>query len=53
VKCLTTCAESSIKQTANAKSDHKLLGRILDVDLAAKEAQYHECCRIAHVRKKN
>lgn len=45
VKCLTTDAESSLKEAAVSLNDHRLLGMITDVDLIAKEARYHETCR--------
>src|SRR5271163_3889241 len=45
------CAENTIKECAEEKSDFELLGKIKDVDMRAREAMYHESCRRAYVRR--
>lgn len=45
VQCLTKMAEKSIKDSAQAKNDFKLLRRVEGEDLIAKETKYHETCR--------
>ena len=50
-KCVTQCAENSIKEVAKVKQDFKLLGKIDGVDLRAREAMYHETCRRDYVRR--
>ena len=52
VKCVTQSAESSIKEAAIANKDHELLSRVMDIDLIAKEARYHEYCRKLYIMKK-
>jgi hypothetical protein len=49
-KCVSKNAELTIKQCAAEKQDFRLLGKVTDVDLIAKEARYHESCRKAYVR---
>jgi hypothetical protein len=49
-KCVSRNAEANIKQCAADKSDYAFLGKIVDVDLIAKEARYHESCRKAYIR---
>ena len=51
VKCLTDCAEDSIKTAAREKNDFAMLGRIEGMNLPAREARYHESCRRAYVRR--
>jgi hypothetical protein len=51
IKCVTECAERTIKDMANAKQDFELLGKIEGGDLRAREAHYHESCRRAYVRQ--
>ena len=51
VKCLTEQSELLIKECAEAKQDHTLLGKIDGVDLRAREAKYHESCRREYVRR--
>ena len=48
--CITETAEMSIKQTAEAKSDFSMLGKVVGIDLRAREARYHESCRKAFVK---
>ena len=45
-------AEASIKLAAEEKNDERLLCRIRDVDLCAKEAHYHNYCRHPYKRRK-
>ena len=52
-KCITKTAEVSIKLSAEEKNDERLLCRIRDVDLRAKEAHYHNCCRRAYAKDEN
>ena len=50
VKCVTSTAEASIKAAAEAKGDEKLLCKVRDQDLIAREAWYHNCCRKNYTR---
>jgi hypothetical protein len=52
-KCVTECAESSIRTAAEAKQDFTMLGKIQGVDLRAKEARYHNSCRREYIRLDN
>ena len=52
-KCITKTAEASITLAAEEKNDERLLCRIRDVDLRAKEAYYHNYCRRAYTRDEN
>jgi hypothetical protein len=51
VKCVTECAEQTIKECAVEKNDFTLLGKIEGIDLRAREAHYHESCRRDYVRR--
>ena len=53
LKCITKTAETSIKIAAEEKNDERLLCRIRDVDLRAKEPHYHNYCRRAYTRDEN
>ena len=44
VKCLTSDAETSIKQAATQAQDMEVIGRVQE-DLRAREAYYYESCR--------
>lgn len=50
-KCITKCAEDSIKNAATDKNDHELLCKIQNQDLVAREAYYHSACRKNYTRK--
>jgi hypothetical protein len=52
-KCVTECAESSIRTAAEVKQDFTMLGKIQGVDLRAKEARYHNSCRREYIRLDN
>ena len=45
IKCVTQNADQSIRAAAQRKQDHKLLRKILNDDLIAREARYHTSCR--------
>lgn len=49
VKCCTTTASDSIKTAASRKQDH-ILAKVLNRDLAAREAHYHASCRKEYTR---
>ena len=51
VKCVTTMAENTIKKCAREKEEFKMMGKILDMNLVAREAHYHEYCRRQYTRK--
>jgi hypothetical protein len=44
-KCQTKTAEMTIKRSAQQKAEYNVLRKVDGVDLVAKEAWYHECCR--------
>ena len=44
MKCLTSDAETSIKQAATQAQEMEVIGRVQG-DLRAREAYYHESCR--------
>jgi hypothetical protein len=50
VKCETDCATESIKEAAKYRNDFAMIGCIADVNLAAREARYHESCRRSYLR---
>ena len=50
IKCVTKNADQSIRAAAQRKQDHKLLGKILNGDLIAREAHYHTSCRKNYTR---
>ena len=41
IKCVTKSADQSIRAAAQRKQDRRLLGKILNGDLIAREAHYH------------
>ena len=45
IKCVTINADQSITAAAQRKQDHKLLGKILNDDLIARETHYHTSCQ--------
>ena len=49
-KITTINAEMKIKEAAEIKNDHELLGQIQDVDLIAKELMMHKQCYIEYTR---
>lgn len=51
-KCVTKCAEESIKKAANDKCDEDMLLKIQNQDLVAREAHYHNLCRRKYTRDK-
>ena len=51
VTCQTDCADDSIKEAASKKSDFEMIGRIAAMNLAAREARYHESCRRSYLRR--
>jgi len=51
VKCQTYCADDSIKEAARNKNDFAVIGRIADMNLATREAKYHESCRRSYLRR--
>ena len=50
-KCVTKTADVSIKESADAKQDLKLLCDIREADLIAREAHYHNSCSCAYTQK--
>ena len=49
-KITTINAEIKIKEAAEMKNDHELLGQIQDVDLVAKELMMHKQCYLENTR---
>ena len=45
VKWLTKTAEDSVKEATKRKQDQRILLKVPDTDLAAREAHYHATCR--------
>ena len=45
IKCVAKNADQSIRAAAQRKQDYKLLGKMLNGDLIAREAHYHTSCR--------
>jgi len=50
-QCQMKDTEATIRHAATEKEDFKLLGRISDCDLIAKEAVYHEYCRRTYITR--
>ena len=50
IKCVTKNADQSIRAAAQRIQDYKLLGKILNGDLIAREAHYHTSCRKNYTR---
>lgn len=50
VKCVTKCAEESIRLAAARSCDEKISCKILGQDLVAREAYYHNACRRKYTR---
>ena len=50
IKYVTKNADQSIRAAAQRKQDHKLLGKILNGDLIAREAHYHTSCQKNYTR---
>ena len=50
IKCVTKNADQSIRAAAQRKQDHKLLEKMLNGDLIAREAHYHTSCRKNYTR---
>ena len=45
VKCMTKTSEDSVKEAVTRKQDQRILLKVQDTDLAAREADYHATCR--------
>ena len=45
VKCMTKTAEDSVKEAVTRKQDQRILLKVQDTDLAAREAHYYATCR--------
>ena len=52
-KCITECADKSIKDAAVEKNDESLLCKIRNQDLVAREAHYHHFCRRQYTRNQS
>lgn len=48
--CVTEIAETSIQEAAQKKNDEKVLCKIRDQDLRARELKYHSSCEKAYTR---
>ena len=51
VKCMTKTSEDSVKEAVTRKQDQRILLKVQDTDLAAREADYHATCRRDYTRE--
>ena len=51
VKCMTKTSEDSVREAVTRKQDQRILLKVQDTDLAAREAHYHATCRRDYTRE--
>ena len=51
VRCMAKTAEDSAKEATKRKDDQRILLKVPNTDLAAREARYHATCRRDYTRE--
>lgn len=49
--CETTSAAENIKEAATSLNDYRMLSKIADLDLIAKEVKYHHSCKNKYIKQ--